>query len=382
MSQRIKQLLCELVCNAQSTKDITHLLELIPLEVIQNAILEALRSLDTNTANDIGYKCLSITDVLPDDITQKFLSFSDSLCMKYVNKAFNNCHNKNKALELNRRQQMIDKHPFNPIVVFEPHNKTWVIDPKRSHLSSEEIAKGYKGPLTEFKHILDDVQSGDRLLFYDGHYIETNQEDGHYKLVESSIFIYDDLQLIGMGNDVFIEFSGGDDDEELRLNSGTHLYFKNMRIDSCYQFYINNHSSICMENCEIDFGAIFVGKTGTFTAKRCVFKRPIEIRYGSNVTIVGCTFTHYLRHFACVELTLFAPYTNDDGDYPDTFLKCVSNIFEDNFGYPIALNAIHGLSLNAAQAVKSVLKNNILNGFNGVDASDVVDTANKMYNLE
>eukprot|EP01083_Nonionella_stella_P177713 625461_1 len=103
-----KRLLRDYVCNAQSVNDIMHLLTLLPFQTIQDSILEVIGGLGTDTANDIRYKCFSITDILPDDITQHIISFTDSLDMKCVNTVFNSCCNKNNALELKHRQQIID----------------------------------------------------------------------------------------------------------------------------------------------------------------------------------------------------------------------------------------------------------------------------------
>eukprot|EP01083_Nonionella_stella_P124685 376655_1 len=171
------RLLRDHVCNAQSINDIMHLLTLLPFRTIQDSILEVIGGLDTDTANAIRYKCFSITDLLPDDITQHILSFTDSLDVKYVNTVFNNCCNKNNALELKQRPQIIDEQAFNPIVKYEQHNTTWVIHPTRTQLNNEEIANEYGGPLNTLKEAVDAAQPGDKLLFYDGEYIETVEDE-------------------------------------------------------------------------------------------------------------------------------------------------------------------------------------------------------------
>eukprot|EP01083_Nonionella_stella_P102206 290584_1 len=148
MALNAKHLLYKRVANATTTCDIIPLLRFIPLDAIQDTILTVIHGMDTETANEIQYKCLSISDILPDDLIQHIVSFSDSLGIKYINKAFNNCYNKNKALELIQRPQSIEKFVFNPsypTVKYEEHNKTWIIHPTRTHLNSEEIANGYTG---------------------------------------------------------------------------------------------------------------------------------------------------------------------------------------------------------------------------------------------
>eukprot|EP01083_Nonionella_stella_P272939 925818_1 len=197
MALNARQLLCKHVRSAQTTDDIIPLLRLMPLDAIQDTLLDVIRVLDTETANKIQYKCLSSTDILPDDLTQHIVSFTDSLGIKCINKAFNNCYNKNKELELKQRQYIVDKHAFNPAVKYEEHNQTWIIHPTRTHLNSEEIANGYNGPLNDLKDAIETVQSGDKLLFYDGHYIQTCDFD-------LDLCNIHDLQFIGEGNHVVL----------------------------------------------------------------------------------------------------------------------------------------------------------------------------------
>eukprot|EP01083_Nonionella_stella_P186027 680063_1 len=221
MARNGKDLLCEYVRNAQSINDIIPLLRAIPFQSIQ-----------------------------------------DSICghdMKCINKAFNNCYNKNKALELNQRQQIVDAQAFIPIVTYEQHNKTWVVHPKRTSLSDEEIANGYEGPLSSWKAVNYAVRPGDKLLFYDGHYIEI--DGGEFTILNSH------LQLIGIGNNVSIKTQQG------ATGCGSCLYFKNMKIEMVYPFNIQDHASISMEDCEIHLGSsyIYVGDSATFNVKRCTF---------------------------------------------------------------------------------------------------------------
>eukprot|EP01083_Nonionella_stella_P148223 468842_1 len=120
--------------------------------------------------------------------------------MKYVNKSFNHCCNKNKALELKHRQQIIDEQAFNPTVEYEQYNKTWIVHPIRTQLNNEEIANGYGGPLNTLKDAMDTVQTGDKLLFYDGDYIETDECE-FQTLVE-----FNDRQIIGVESNVLLKF--------------------------------------------------------------------------------------------------------------------------------------------------------------------------------
>eukprot|EP01083_Nonionella_stella_P281210 956861_1 len=173
----VKHYLCEYVSNAQSTNDIIPLLKLIPLGVIQNAMVEAIHDLDSNTANDMQYKLLPITQILPDDVIQYIVSFTDSLHIKCINKAFNMCYNKQRLLQSKQRQCFIDKQMLTPNIEYTTHNQTWIMHPTRTHLSSEEIAFGYKGPMNNLQDAFRAVQSGDKLLLHDGTYTESENTE-------------------------------------------------------------------------------------------------------------------------------------------------------------------------------------------------------------
>eukprot|EP01083_Nonionella_stella_P174055 602287_1 len=255
---------------------------LIPWKAMKEALLAAINGLNTETTNDLQYKCLPITNILPDDLIQHIVSFSDSLAMKYINKAFNGSYNKNKTLELRQRQQVIDKHAFNPSVKYGEKNQTWIIHPTRTHLNSEEIAHGYNGPLKDLKGVKDAVKPGDKLLFYDGYYIET-------KAIELDNF-RNNLQFIGVGNEVVIKVYGCSQLIEIgNYGNCQSIYFKNVKIEMGDPFCIQYNSEIYMEDCEIVMGSssIDVSYNGRFNAKNCVFSgqsdaykvSPISIEY-------------------------------------------------------------------------------------------------------
>eukprot|EP01083_Nonionella_stella_P287666 979270_1 len=130
MAQKAKQLLCNRVSKAQSINDILPILSLIPLKPIQDAVLDALHALDANDVHEMQYKCLSISDILPQDVTQHIVSYCDSLKIKFLDKSFNNGYTKNQRLQLIQRQQIIDTQEFNPTIPkYEEGNKTWVLHP-------------------------------------------------------------------------------------------------------------------------------------------------------------------------------------------------------------------------------------------------------------
>eukprot|EP01083_Nonionella_stella_P272938 925816_1 len=155
-------------------------------------------NLDTNTAHDIKYKYFCITDILPNDIMQYIVSFTDKL----------------KQIE-----SIIDEQSFTPIVKYEEHHKTWIIHPTRTQLNSQEIEDGYKGPINLLKQLVGRVRSGDKLLFYDGNYVETEH-------AELNVLKKRDVQVIGMESNVNIKIYETSDD--MRSHN---LYLKNIKLE-------------------------------------------------------------------------------------------------------------------------------------------------------
>eukprot|EP01083_Nonionella_stella_P107558 311659_1 len=358
MATNVKDLLCEHICNAQTINGILPLLRLIPFQAIQESVLEVIRDLDTNTANDIGYKCLSMTDILPDDLIQYIVSFTDSLQMKYVSKPFNACYHKNKAVELKQRQRAIDKQELTYKPNYQQHNTTWVIHPTRTHLTSEEIANGYEGPMNELKELVENVKKGDKLLFYDGNYVETER-------AELNVLKKSDVQVIGMGSNVKIKIYETSDD--MRSHN---LYLKNIKLEMRDDFVVQS-STMTMEDCEIMMmnGSRILIFSGIFNARNCVFRvsddfdDPLStiLTFGGKVNIIGCTFSQFKR--TCVTLSAFAVVA----------VRCIGNMFKDNLEYPIAKD-------RDASVKYPVVTHNTLEGYHGVNGHcSLVDSANKIY---
>eukprot|EP01083_Nonionella_stella_P117993 352094_1 len=384
MTRNVNDLLYERVCNAQSLNDIIPILGLIPMKEIQNALLDVIRGLDTNVINKVQYEGLSLTNILPDDVTQQIVSFSDSIKMKRINKAFNTCYNKNRQRELKQRQSIIDKYEFDPLVKYdERRNKTWIVHPTRTLLlNSEEIAKGYHGPFRGLEEVMhsDSVDSGDKLLFYDGRYEFTEEE--------SSWLMGKDLQLIGIGNNVkFRIYSLRRIDEDYDgvepvLSHPGSLYFQNITIEIHDPVCIMAGCSVSMENCTLMFSDIKV-KGGTFNAKCCLFNGnnsgscfPISISQcvHSDVNIIGCTFKNHNQ--TCILLD-----NDTSGDERTTSaIKCVANIFRNNFSYPIATAHMSSSpdKFKVKQEQTSTVMHNILEGYNGTHRRDTVDSANEI----
>eukprot|EP01083_Nonionella_stella_P163206 536402_1 len=199
LNSKVKHLLSARVSDAQSINDIMPLLKSIPFEEIQEAILQVIAVLDTNTANDIN--------------------------------------------------NIMTRGLYIPRLT-------------RNHLDSEEIAKGYKGPLNDLRDVVDAVKSGDKLLFHDGKYAETNSAE--FCFLDTA----GEYQVIGIGNNVFIEFCNMNES----FLVSRHLSFKNVTLEMGDGFQIDFNGSLSMEDCEIVLGSSHIEIIhGSFHAKNCVF---------------------------------------------------------------------------------------------------------------
>eukprot|EP01083_Nonionella_stella_P178633 631595_1 len=350
MARNLTRLLCDRIDNAQSVHDMLPLLSLIPLQVIREVIVDTIRDLDTDIVNKMQYTCLSMTEIIPCDVIQQIVSFTDSLHLKYVDKTFNVAHNRNQTLHgLSQRQNIIDQYSFAPTL--KHGAATWIIHPTRTHLTSDEIANRYQGPLNTFMDVMNAARSGDKLLFHDGNYGSTDEYDIILQLIGFENL--NNLQLIGLGDNVSLTQG----DLKIQMHQYHNVYFKNIKIICTNEISIGGHSRVSMEDCEIvTCKNIEVCEPAAFNAKNCVFSAtaqrneeyPIQVQYGSHVNIVGCTFTHHNK---------------------------TSNIFKDNLGYPIAVD----VSGEPKRSRKLEIRLNILEGYNGISANDTVDSANKIY---
>eukprot|EP01083_Nonionella_stella_P152855 490432_1 len=83
------RLLRKYVANTTNVADLIPLLsELVPLETIQHLLYARIQPLDNDTKRRICCKALPIQSILPMDLIQHTVSFTNSTSVQCVNKAF------------------------------------------------------------------------------------------------------------------------------------------------------------------------------------------------------------------------------------------------------------------------------------------------------
>eukprot|EP01083_Nonionella_stella_P298699 1013823_1 len=143
------------------------------------------------------------------------------------------------------------------------------------------------------------------------------------------------------------------------MNAWHNVYFKK------YKNSIDERAFDEREDCEIVMMTcvgIDVRNPATFNAKNCVFSATTQYKYNMAMDRMSILLRAHL-HIKYL------------GDYDECYFKCVANVFKDNLRYLIAVDEPH----EPKQSRKLMIRQNILEGYNGISANDTVDSANKIY---
>eukprot|EP01083_Nonionella_stella_P154973 499984_1 len=352
-----KRLLQKHVADAAAITDLIPLLsEIFTLEQIQGILHERIQKLDSDAERGICFTALPIQTILPIDLIQYIISFTDSSLVQYINKTFKQCFDQNKNIMLRERQSVIDKEEFTPKIKYdEIKNKTWVVHPYRTVLNEAEITRGYQGPLNDIQDATTQATSGDIILVHDGVYNE------------SSFELHKELQIIGIG-DVHLHVANGVTDQS--------IFLKNITI-ICTKFIIRPPASIVwMENCEFASESLIFVHNGSLNAKNCLFNGGKVLLLGSQLTranIIGCVFRNFRRE--CIRLIM--PPIGKGNNQPCA-IKCVGNIFKDNRGHAITVLRHTLKGDEEDMKLECVLKHNLLQGYNSCSIYDCEVTSEKI----
>eukprot|EP01083_Nonionella_stella_P272835 925391_1 len=287
---RFNHLLRKHVAEATAITDLIPLLsELITLEEIRHILDDRIQKLDSDTERRICCNALPIQAMLPIDLIQHIVSFTDSSLVQYINKAFKQCFDQNKNIMLRERQSVIDKEAFSPNINYdETKNKTWIVHPTRTALNDNEIALGYEGPVHRLSDACARATSGDKILVHDGVYIEELDLDK-------------ELQIIGLGDEVCIQTNC------IAVNQK--IFFQNIKFDRtvfCTRLSFSP-STVWMENCEFrNQSSIYISIEGTLNAKHCIFHGPTRLHLNgpprASAKFIGCMFINFGG--TCIEINL------------------------------------------------------------------------------
>eukprot|EP01083_Nonionella_stella_P266529 901510_1 len=97
LHQRINQ--------ATSINDILPMLHHIELQTLKDILTDKINKMTMNETSKLFNASLSMETILPSDLIQHIMSFHNISNSKYVSKTFNKCHQKNKAIELKKKEK-------------------------------------------------------------------------------------------------------------------------------------------------------------------------------------------------------------------------------------------------------------------------------------
>eukprot|EP01084_Bolivina_argentea_P085858 155185_1 len=162
-----KNIIYEQIDTAISINELMPILQFMELETIKNVMKSQLETIVSNEISNIFYKSLSIENILPLDIIQHITSFNNLRNIKSVSKTFNKCYEKNK----NIKSQQIEKEFLCKMNMNKnENNNTWIVDKNRTKLNEKEIKSKYKGPINNLSDAINNTNSGDKILVYNGKY--------------------------------------------------------------------------------------------------------------------------------------------------------------------------------------------------------------------
>ena len=166
------------VDEACSVIDLLPILQSLPLSVVKQFVNQQMQQATSKRISSIYHDVISIDDILPSDVMQHILSFDGFYHPKAVNKQWKELCDMNEKNEMSRLYSSI------PLSVIQS-SSTYVIHPKRKHLTALEIERGYKGPMNIEYAFECGFSDGDTLLFHDGtHYVKNSK---YFDMIQVSI---------------------------------------------------------------------------------------------------------------------------------------------------------------------------------------------------
>eukprot|EP01083_Nonionella_stella_P293950 999505_1 len=387
----------DFVDSANNLNELTSLLSFVPLGTTKQFIKEQIASLDTDTSRTAYYNSLSIDSVLPSSITQYCLSFDHGLHLRHISKSFKTFSDHNQRILMRQLQAIANQQPFDHQIKFdEDINQIYVVDASRTTLNETESNLKYKGPFDNLTTPMSLCKNGDKILL---HGTIANDAAG-------ACTIYKDIQIIGIGENAILK-DVANDGYALGIFRCTRVYFENITFDSesCDNLldgflYLSDNAKLYLKDCKIKVGhyGIMALDNTTLCALNCAFDggctgvRAIHMDPTATVNLFGCRFTGFGHEHSmygigegdCIEIA--SGYEQVTGDMC-VHLKCVANVFVNNFGYSIAFRYSNALlSVEFGYQVitfcEHILQRNILQGYNGLYVRKKVRQANMIYHNE
>lgn len=392
MSEINKKIMHSAVESAQNVCDLLPMLNQVPLDTIKQFMNALINEMTPSAVTKMKYGSLPIDEIIPENTIQHILSFHpiDGGNIRSVNKQWQKLSDMNEKNYYSKLIHRVDQHstiPYNKDL-----NKTCIMHPKRKILTRVEQELGFKGPANILSVGNDGNHPNDRYFFHPGHYRNSNALEKNCSLVG----IYGSVDVTVSGSEPlsigilseFIRMINFDMNKYGNIN----VYAENIKFDCPIDVDVG--SKLWLRNCRIigdkkEFGnrGIKIERKLFLHTDNCQYMAvtpAIEISQDADtVTIQDSVFINcggegygYHRANACIEIKTVD--TDSDGDRGSVKLKCNGNVFEDNYGYPIAESA-------GETYVESVelyeLRDNILKGENAKhvrNKGDLTD-ANRIY---
>lgn len=275
-----------------SDSRLSNILDYFLTEKVHHFVCNEIDEMDSRSINSAYFHCLSINNVLHNDLVQHILSFGGYSHNRTVCKGWNELNIRNEGNILSAIYDSVeDKYPETK----NPEMDTWIMHKKRRYLNPVEIRRGFKGPL---RQILKDVKrcckAGDRIFVHGGTYHHPRR----YPF---------DLHFVGISRRSTLSLSGTDPWSH-------YISFRNLNVVTNTQGGTissqnwESSGSIEFKNCTVSLdSSIYVEDGGTLIIENCNFSSSnygggsvIWATNGANkISVVDSTFNGFKK---CLEV--------------------------------------------------------------------------------
>eukprot|EP01084_Bolivina_argentea_P295391 508537_1 len=258
------------VRSSTNVQDLIPILNHIPLEQIQQFLIQHIDTLNTNSLRRLNCDEASVNDIFSSDIMQYILSFCNDPDLSVVSKKWNILLDKNEVQSIKDIYSSIrvNEQKRNKLVPYnDTINTTFIIDQSRNKLCSIEKEKGYKRTQFTYWNIWSECQHGDRVFILDKGSLLIDGE------------INTDIQIIGAGNHIKMLEIKIKAIDEIPLE----VYLEGIEVNT---IYLHPRCSLWMENCSIR--NIYVREKANLNLDNCELTDELVINsFANNVNITN-----------------------------------------------------------------------------------------------
>lgn len=357
MSFSLRKNLEQFVNNVSDVNQLSPLLPYIPLDSIKSWISQQIKELDDPTTTTAYFNVLPLDQILPDDTSQRILTYSGSYNTKGINNKWKQLSEDAETIYLRERYTSIDdsKSLCQNRFKFDPNiNTTWIVAKHRQKLHPIEEKLGFKGPINNITKALTECVANDKILIHDGNY-QLNEDDVHSHIGYS---LYISVQLIGIAHKAIVKTGN------IRIKHKA--YFKNIKFESVdnKRPLITMEGKLRIEKCTLVADkSIYIGDDADIMINKCSFisaEKAIEISpIAGKVEIKDCLFSDCESSCIAIQAEQ-SDHSHGWGDTKKLNLKFERNIFDCIKSYPMIDHRF--CSYNDKDGGKCVVKDNEIRG--------------------